>query len=87
MRPIERSGSFFATNRVDTCPKKSANFVCRFFFTGKYETTKQAKKSRIFSLAEKISALSAVGVETRELDHVSKKNEETRFRRNSSSAG
>jgi hypothetical protein len=39
---------------IDTCPKKSANFVCSFFFTGKYKTTRQPKKSGIFSVGEKM---------------------------------
>jgi hypothetical protein len=45
----------FQVTWLDTCPKKSVNFIYRFFFTGKYETTRQPKKSRIFSLAEKKS--------------------------------
>jgi hypothetical protein len=45
----------FQVTWLDTCPKKSANFVCRFFFTGKYKTIKQPENSRIFPVTEKKS--------------------------------
>jgi hypothetical protein len=42
--------------------------VCRFFFTGKYETTRQPKKSRIFPVGEKTYALRAMGLGTCEIE-------------------
>jgi hypothetical protein len=66
-------------------PGKISKRSLQIFLTGKYKTIKQPKKSRIFSVGEKMDALRATGVGIRESDHGYKKNKEIRYRKDSRS--